>query len=346
MATISIERAAREFHHLAEQGLRKEQWCLAADDLLRRAVPFDGSCWHTMDPATLLITSHQTLNVPSRFPLLAANEYLSDDVNKFSHLALGASRVALLGQATDGRPERSLRYREMFRPQGYVDELRAAFVDQGHCWGSLILVRGRGRPVFDTAASAIIEHLAPLLTIGLRRSLLTTAIADPDSARGAPGLIMLDGAGAIDSLTPAGARWLEELGDELPPGISAVAASARSGGPARARTLTPSGQWLVLHAARLEGDPLARVSVIIEPPAPDDLVPLLTAAYGLSERERAVTALVLQGGSTQQIARRLGISPYTVQEHLKSIFEKVGVHSRGELVGQIFFRHCLPDIPD
>ena len=44
--------------------------------------------------------------------------------------------------------------------------------------------------------------------------------------------------------------------------------------------------------------------------------------------------------------RALSISPYTVQEHLTAIFDKVGVRSRGELVGQVFFRHCLPRIPD
>jgi hypothetical protein len=49
--------------------------------------------------------------------------------------------------------------------------------------------------------------------------------------------------------------------------------------------------------------------------------------------------------ATRQIARALQISPYTVQEHLTSIFDKVGVRSRGELVGQVFFRHCLPAIP-
>jgi hypothetical protein len=78
-------------------------------------VGFDGSCWHTIDPATVLITSHLTLNLPSRFPLLAANEYLAEDVNKFADLAAAPQKVGVLSQATDGQPQRSLRWQEMLR---------------------------------------------------------------------------------------------------------------------------------------------------------------------------------------------------------------------------------------
>jgi DNA-binding CsgD family transcriptional regulator len=101
---------------------------------------------------------------------------------------------------------------------------------------------------------------------------------------------------------------------------------------------------VVVHGARLDGDPQERISVIIEPAHPADLAPLIVQAYGPSRREDAVAALVLRGSSTRQIARALEISPYTVHEHLKAIFEKTGGRSRAQLVGQIFFRHCLPDI--
>jgi DNA-binding CsgD family transcriptional regulator len=340
----SVDRVERELVRLGGYGLDTQSWCRAADELLDGVVGFDGSCWHTIDPATVLITSHLTLNLPSAFPLLAANEYLADDVNKFADLAAAPHPVGVLSQATDGQPQRSLRWQEMLRPNGFDAELRVSFVDGAGCWGSLILVRDRGRPDFDPETMGAVERLAGTLVRGLRRTVVAQQATIEQTTEG-PGLVVLDQHGQIESLTPAARHWLDHLGDD-PPVLSAVAASAHGSGPARARVRTPTGQWLILHGARLDGDPQGRVSVIIEPPRPADLAPLLVAAYGLSDREQAVTALVLQGRSTRQIARVLSISPYTVQEHLTAIFDKVGVRSRGELVGQVFFRHCLPAIPD
>jgi len=51
-------------------------------------------------------------------------------------------------------------------------------------------------------------------------------------------------------------------------------------------------------------------------------------------------------GYSRPVARALQFSLYTVQEHLTAIFDNIGVRSRGELVGQVFFLHCLPEIGD
>jgi DNA-binding CsgD family transcriptional regulator len=103
---------------------------------------------------------------------------------------------------------------------------------------------------------------------------------------------------------------------------------------------------VVLHGAALVADGTRRVAVIVEPAHPARISPLLMSAYGLTQREQEVTRLVLQGNSTTQIAERLVVSPHTVQQHLKRVFEKTGVRSRRDLVGKVFFTHYEPRVRD
>ncbi|CAA9477353.1 MAG: Transcriptional regulator, LuxR family [uncultured Solirubrobacteraceae bacterium] len=164
----------------------------------------------------------------------------------------------------------------------------------------------------------------------------------------------------MESATPGVQRWVSDLpgGDwdasRLPPSILTVAVRAlcssegreAAGEVAVARVLTESGTWVVLHGATLVSAGGARVAVIVEPAHPARIAPLLMSAYGLTERERDVTRLVLQGESTAAIAERLVVSAHTVQQHLKSIFDKTGVHSRRDLVGKVFFAYYEPRLRD
>jgi DNA-binding NarL/FixJ family response regulator len=60
-----------------------------------------------------------------------------------------------------------------------------------------------------------------------------------------------------------------------------------------------------------------------------DLRPV--AGARLSSREREVVAAVVNGSSNDEIASGLGISPKTVESHLRRLFERHGVASRTEL---------------
>lgn len=86
------------------------------------------------------------------------------------------------------------------------------------------------------------------------------------------------------------------------------------------------------------------VAVFIQRAHPTLVAPLLLRAYGLTAREREVAQLLLRGATTIQVARRLAISRHTVADHLKSIFEKVGARTRGELSATLFFGEHLPRI--
>lgn len=325
---------------------------------LRRVVPFAGACWITFDPATLLFTSHFSDDLPAEgFALLCKNEYQDEDFNTFAQLTLSPSRVGVLREATGGDLERSPRYRTLLRPFGLEGELRASFVSGGSSWGGLILLRAAGEPDFTPEETAFVRQMSEYIAHGLRTAVIGTALEDGVEPS-PPGLILIDAAGAVDAATPAAVQWLEALRGSDPPAtgplpaaVLAVASRARraahtgdAAATARARAQTVTGQWLVLHGTVLETSAGEQVAIIIEPAGPAEIAPLITQGYGLSDREREVTTLVLRGLATQRIAKQLRLSPYTVQDHLKSIFQKMGVRSRKELVAHVFFQHHQPRI--
>jgi DNA-binding CsgD family transcriptional regulator len=105
-----------------------------------------------------------------------------------------------------------------------------------------------------------------------------------------------------------------------------------------------SGRWLTVHASRLHGSSHTSIAVIIEPASPAEVAALIGQGHGLSRRETQVAALTARGLSTAEMAQHLSISANTVQDHLKSIFDKTGARSRRELVSHIFMDEYAPRI--
>ncbi|MDQ3825292.1 MAG: helix-turn-helix transcriptional regulator, partial [Actinomycetota bacterium] len=55
-----------------------------------------------------------------------------------------------------------------------------------------------------------------------------------------------------------------------------------------------------------------------------------------------VVTLAIRGHTNTEIAKALWLSPYTVQDHLKSAFDKGGVSNRSELTAKLYFDHPVP----
>jgi DNA-binding CsgD family transcriptional regulator len=357
MGAARSDRIQSELVRLGHRGLGVRDFSLRAARALGRVVEFDGVCVLTLDPATLLPTGEFVENgLPvETTPRLTEIELGEADYNKFTALARAERPAASLSEVTRGELDLSVRHRELKRPNGFGDELRAALVGDGGTWGAITLLRESGRPDFAERDVRLVSSVARHFAEGLQRASMFGPEADDARAgdASAPGFLVLEADFSIAMADRAAEAWLGQLRDDgpaghgLPPAISSVANRARvaaggGGESATARVRTTTGRWLLVRGSMLGEGPGARIAVALEAARSAELAPLIAEAYGLTARERLVTQLVAQGFSTAQIAQRLHLSAYTVQDHLKAIFEKVGVSSRGELVARLFFGHYLP----
>jgi DNA-binding CsgD family transcriptional regulator len=349
----AVEGAARQLTARCYAGLDASSLQAELLDGLQRIVPFDAAFCATVDPATLLFTGAVLRDIPwESTPRFLANEFLEEDVNKFRSLAGARSPVDWLDRATQQRRANSARYREIMAPLGLGDELRAAFRAGGACWGFLCVHREDGPHGFTPQEAQLIAHLSTHVGEGLRRSLLATAATtglDPDG----PGVLVVGEDGSLLAMTAAGERWLWELdegelnGAHLAVAVQAVLARLVSNwtdnlpvDQPSVRLRTRSGRWVVVHASKMAGlGGRQHVAVVIEPAKPAELAPIILLAHGLTRREGEVAQLALQGKTNKRVARDLHISEHTVEDHLKAIFTKVGVSSRGELTARIFAEH-------
>ena len=353
------ERAQDRIAELARRGHDLVTFWRECTEVLEAAVPhYDKPCWYTLDPASLLITSHYHEGLPGYPPKMLLHEYYGDDVNRISDVARSESGISTLHEATGGDPSSSPSW-HMNMAMGGDQEMIAALRTRGAAWGAVGIYRAPGEPMFDPEEKAFLGAIGPHLATGARTGLLVGEARDPQWPD-SPGLVVLSEDGEVESKTPGVESWLSDLPDgdmdagRLPSAVHAVAGRALRtaagrddpGEVALARLLSRSGIWIVLHGTPLVASGARRAAVIVEPAHPARITPLLMSAYGLTEREQQVTKLVLRGDSTAEIAERLVVAPHTVQEHLKKIFEKTGVRSRRELVGRVFFAHYEPRFRD
>ncbi|HEX6710993.1 MAG TPA: helix-turn-helix transcriptional regulator [Rubrobacter sp.] len=330
-------------------------------------VPFETYCAQTNDPLSGLLTyvGHDGVLGEKEVRLFLEHVYFEEELDQQRRLARSRFPVALLSEVTGGKLERAMRSREITAPIGLGYEV-FSICSVGHAqWGGLDLMRERGRPDFDAREVTLLHRIIPHLSSGLKAAVLREQASAEREAENVPGVLVLDDWGRVVQYTEAAEMWLRDLGDlgdgwleggGLPaPVWMVVGALRRALKPETDRELNSvpcvrvqgrSGRWLTFHGTRTEASTGRRVEtmVIIEPSRPKELAWLRVSAYGLSERERAVVDLVVQGASTREISQSLYISEYTVQDHLSNAFDKVGVRSRRALIKRLFFDNLQPTL--
>src|SRR4051812_14594661 len=356
MGWYAKERALAQVARAAGEGLDLVAFWEHAREALAAAIPHHlAPCWYTLDPASLLVTSHYDHGMIPELPgEWLAQEYLEDDAHQLAGIARAGPGLSTLHEATGGDPSASARWSRFIAPYGGEQELLLALRGRnGATWGVLALYRAPGQAEFSAEEREWLQALAPHLAEGARRGLLVGEATEPE-APDAPGLVIVTETFEVVSLTPGVERWLEQLpgGDgALPHAVLSVAGRALRAAPAApemayARVLSRAGRWLVIHGAVLQSEGARRVAVIVEPSQPARISPLLMAAYGLGERGQDGARQVLTGAPRAAVARALAISPHTVQQPLKAVFEKTGVRTRPELVAKVFFAHYEPRLRD
>jgi DNA-binding CsgD family transcriptional regulator len=320
-----------------------------------RTVGFAEGVVMAFDPDVLLPTAFAATVERGFDDALVAcrNEQLDHDFLKFRELAAGPVRVGAASRDTDPRARTSRRWLEILDVRGHGHELRAALVDgSGQCWGALNLMRDAGHPFTDRDLR-VVQARSERSADAIARSMVAAGTADVNGLE--PGSVWLGQDGSLVFASPAAQRWLDLLDAQshagfarallaglamraaraaAPGGHTDPAASSAAGvsGAIAVRIRTAGGRWVRARAEPIAAGTLARgVVITIDAARPGSLLPLAASAYRLTGREVEVVRNVLNGRDTRSVAAALHITEYTVQDHLKSVFGKVGVRSRREL---------------
>lgn len=366
---VGVQQAVDAVERACTTGGTADELLEALAGAVHRAVPHEGATWFGVDPVTMIATA------PSRVEGLDPGlcdtfwhlEFHEQDTGLFADLARGEGAAALR-LSLDDRPSRSIRYRDFMKPQGYDDELRAVFKTGDSTWGVVGLYRDGANPRFDEGDIAVMKGISRAVAGALRAHVreISPWLGQPS----APGLVVIDRDGRVISANTEALGWLRELWPmaptpsadlasleifglrdcdlQVPTALFSLVAQARAVAdgrertPSRLRLRDRRGRWLVLHASSLTGPGSPdgwSVAVVIEAAKSAEIAPIIIEAYSLTPREREVLGAIARGGSTAEIAAELFLSPHTVRDYVKVVFEKLGVSSRGELVARLYGEH-------
>jgi DNA-binding NarL/FixJ family response regulator len=165
-----------------------------------------------------------------------------------------------------------------------------------------------------------------------------------------PAVIIVDGSDRVVMVNDRARKLMREVsgaelsgsGGELSPVLKALVPELRARVRDRLDTSTVALLTIdnCVRACLLDGFAGRHLLLVFERVERKDAVQHNLERYALSPRECEVVMLVLYGYSNRRIADQLFLTEYTVEDHFKRIFSKLGVRSRTALAAKILGWHA------
>jgi DNA-binding CsgD family transcriptional regulator len=311
-------------------GLYEDVFRLAVDRFkedslarLRDVIPFDSAIWGSGAEDPQLIFGIAACDFPFERLVAYSVHWQRHDVlrSAVSRRPGECLRNEDLGPVEDHYASEI--YREFCGPSGIEHAMGVTLIDSVTNVGELVFLfrADRSAPFSDLERDRLGQTM-PHLVAAWRHRLLWHVAGHARTADLSPGGLpgghaVVDGAGQVHASDAAfglrmRALFPDWLGPRLPPELSAAIAGV-------ATSVRVGGQTFRLH----RGGDRHILSLAAE------------TALPLSPAEARVAERFASGMTAPRVALDLGISRATVRNHLTAIYEKLGVHSKVELVRRL-----------
>ncbi|WP_058308966.1 helix-turn-helix transcriptional regulator [Gracilibacillus massiliensis] len=301
---------------------------------------FDACCIRTVDPNNLLTTGALTdSDIEEIHPQLFVNEYLEGDIHSQEEMVVSGIPVKVLSSSI--YVKKSKRLRMILQPAGFKDEMRIAFVTGDTCLGFASLYR-RHLAFHLDEVKKIQKNIKNIVNILNEHLLTATHKAAPLAIQ--PMLIMSE-TFTIMYQNDEARKWIHQLCEEesinnnqLPRSIRSISYRLLKEHQQYTKIMMRDsiGFLYALEASRLTDYDGKTVIVIKKSPmSHEDWFLYLTKCYKWTAKESEIIRYLIKGDTTKEIAKQLSISPYTVQDHLKSIFFKTDINTRSKLISMV-----------
>ena len=293
-------------------GVPPERYRAWALEQIAQLIPCDGALWGSGTAANLRFHTSTVIGLPADFPqLLEATAAINPLLPRI--LSSLEEPVDMRSVLSDAEFHASEIYRQVFGPQGIERILSTGHRDERSGLYSLVtLYRRDAQRPFTDAERASQQHITFHLFNAASHSFFLHLLRNTDAVIGR-GAAVVDKHGLVHEVQP---RFLDLLEEHFP---------------------EHRGRHGLPFEMPEPGQSVTRGKLSVQCVALGDLFMLQIWKSGpldrLTAREREIVTAVSQGMSFKQAARKIGVAPSTVANHLYRVYRKLGVSSRTELAG-------------